>query len=119
MTSPVRLGRHTTWHGASTGSCGTDVGFRGRTPDSVELAPAFHLSEQVDDGLLHSGERLRREFVLGCPRVELDHRFVPPDRPGLACPAQRTEYLAAKGLEKDGSSLFCVGKVIDGEVFGG
>ena len=44
-----------------------------RRPHSVELAVAFHVGEQGDDGLLHYGERLRRKLVPRCPRVELGH----------------------------------------------
>jgi hypothetical protein len=47
----------------------TEVKARQRTPDSLELAPALHLSEQGNHGLLHSRELLGRESVFFSPVV--------------------------------------------------
>ena len=70
-----------------------------RRPRSVEFAFAFHVGEQGDDFLLHSRERIGRESMLIGPRIELGHRFVTPDGPGLARAAQGTEDLAAERIE--------------------
>ena len=84
--------------------------------ESVQLAPAFHLGEQSNCGLLHSDERLGRKLTASGPRVKFGYRLPAPDRPGLARAAQRAEDLAALGqagkplcltIRHDGRTKLC------------